>query len=108
MRIIDEDGNELSSVDFTDGYYVTDQIIIAHHPAQEYIPEQWHYEVIAEYPNGGKDVEKVIDVPGQQAREAWDEIEDILRWHWYTAEEIEARVKYEDAKAALQILGVTE
>ena len=108
MRILDENDNELQEVDFTEGYYVTDQIVIAHHPAQEYIPEQWHYEVVAEYPNGGKDVERVIDVPGQEAREAWDEVEDILRWHWYTAEEVEAIQKYQDAKQALGILGVTE
>ena len=24
---------------------------------------EWHYETIAEYPNGGKDVIKVVDVP---------------------------------------------
>ena len=108
MRVLDENGNELQEVDFSLGYYVTDQIVIAHHPAQEYIPEVYHYEVIAEYPNGGKDVVKVIDVPGQEAKEAWDEVEDILRWHPYTAEEIEARDKYSDAKEALEILGVTE
>lgn len=108
MRILDENGNELQEVDFTLGYYALDQIIIAHHPAQEYIPEQWHYEVVAEYPNGGKDVEKVIDVPGQEAREAWDEVEDILRWHPFTEDEIEGRGKFKDAKDALEILGVTE
>lgn len=108
MRILDENGSELQEVDFTNGYYVTDQIVIAHHPAQEYIPEQWHYEVVAEYPNGGKDIERVIDVPGQEAKEAWDEVEDILRWHWLTEEELEGREKFGDAKAALEILGVTE
>lgn len=108
MRVIDENGNQLQDVDFNFGYYVVETIIIAHHPAQPYIPEEWHYEVIAEYPNGGKDVEKVIDVQGQEARDAWDEYEDILRWHWYTEEELEARAKYGDAKQALEILGVTE
>ena len=108
MRILDENNNELQEVDFTYGYYVMDQILIAHHPAQEYIPEQWHYEVVTEYPNGGKDVVKIIDVPGQAAREAWDEVEDILRWHWFTEEEIEGREKYGDAKTALDILGVAE
>ena len=32
---------------------------------KEYIPEVSHYETIAEYPNGGKDVIKIIDEPGQ-------------------------------------------
>ena len=136
MRILDENGNEVLNPDFADGYYVEDQIVIAHHQAQEYIPEQFHYEVVAEYPNGGRDVEKVIDVPGQEAREAWDETEDILRWHPYSQEEIEARDRaylidelvgrvdtltermdnYEDntlaemhdMKDALEILGVSE
>lgn len=108
MRVIDENGNEVLNPDFNEGYYVVETIVIAHHPAQEYIPEQWHYEVVAEYPNGGKDVERVIDVQGQEARDAWDEVEDILRWHPYTEEEIEAREKYGDAKEALGILGVSE
>jgi len=108
MRIIDENGHEVLNPDFNEGYYVLETIIIAHHPAQPYIPEEWHYEVVAEYPNGGKDVVRVIDVPGQEAMDAWDETEDILRWHWYTQEEIDARTKFPDAKEALDILGVTE
>ena len=84
MRILDENGNELINPDFAEGYYVEDTIIIAHHPAQRYIPEEYHYEIIAEYPNGGKDVAKIIDVPGQEAKEAWDDVETILRWHWYS------------------------
>lgn len=91
MRVIDKDGNELEQVDFSQGYYIEETIVIAHHPAQEYIPEQSHYEVIHEYPNGGKDVELVIDVPGQEARDAWDETEEVLRWYEYTEEEKEAR-----------------
>ena len=108
MRILDENNNELQEVDFALGYYVTDQILIDHHPAQEYIPEQGHYEIVAEYPNGGKDVDWIIDIPGQEEKEAWDEVEDILRWHWFTEEEINIKTKYEDAKQALEILGVLE
>ena len=108
MRVLDENGNEVLESDFSLGYYVEDQIIIAHHPAQEYIPEQWHYEVVAEYPNGGKDVEKIIDVPGQEAKPAWDEVENILRWHPYSEDEINVRNNYQDIMEALEILGVTE
>ncbi len=136
MRILDENGNEVLNPDFAYGYYVEDTIVTAHHEAQEYIPEQFHYEVVAEYPNGGRDVERVIDVPGQEARDAWDETETILRWHPYSQEEIEARDRvwlidelvgrvdtltermdnYEDntlaemhdMKDALEILGVSE
>lgn len=108
MRVIDQNDVEVTNVDFSLGYYVVETIVIAHHPAQEYIPEQYHYETIAEYPNGGKDVVRVVDVPKQDAMDAWDEMEDILRWHWYSDEELEAREKYKDAKLALEILGVTE
>ena len=111
MRIIDQNGNEIRNPDFNYGYYIEETIIIAHHPAQPYIPEKWHYEVIAEYPNGGKEVEKIIDVPGQEAKDAWDEVENILRWYPYSEEEIEAKKKYpiiEDMSEALDILGVTE
>lgn len=108
MRIIDQNGQEIENADFSKGYYLEDTIVIAHHPAQSYIPEQFHYETVARYPSGGRDVVKVIDVPEQEAREAWDETENILRWYWYTQEEIDARSKYPDMKAALDILGVSE
>ena len=41
------------------------------------------------YPNGGKDVKKVIDAPGVEAKEAWDEYETIQRYMLYTEEELE-------------------
>lgn len=94
MRILDENGVEVLNPDFGKGYYVEDQIVKEHHPAREYIPEQFHYEVVREYPNGGKDVEKVIDFPGQEACDAWDEYEDILRWYWY-GEDDDRRPKVE-------------
>ncbi len=84
MRILDENGNELDprSLDYLIGYTTPETILIAHHEAKEYVPEQFHYEVTAEYPNGGKDVARVVDVPGQEAEEAWDETEVILRWRF--------------------------
>lgn len=82
MRIIDENGNEVMNPDYESGYTTEDEIFIAHHDAVEAVEETWHYEVVKYYPNGGKDVEKVIDIPGVPAQEAWDEYETILRWHW--------------------------
>ncbi|MGR5627279.1 hypothetical protein, partial [Thomasclavelia ramosa] len=66
-----------------------DKLFIRHHEAVEEIKEQWHYETIAEYPNGGKDVSKVIDVPYQAPQEAFDEYEDIYVYIPYTYEELE-------------------
>lgn len=95
MRILDENGVEISSPDLEKGYLQDDRIFVAHHEAVEAVEEQWHYETIAEYPNGGKDVEKVVDVPGVPAQEAWDEYEDILRYIRYTDDQLK---EIEDAQ----------
>lgn len=60
-----------------------------HHPAVEGVQERWHYEVVKEYPNGGKEVQKVIDVPGVQTQEAWDEEIPIYIYILYTQEELD-------------------
>lgn len=88
MRILDKQGNELETYDKTKGYLVNDKVLIAHHEAVEAVEEQGHFETIAEYPNGGKDVEWIVDKPGVQAAEAWDEYEDIYRYVPYTADEL--------------------
>lgn len=88
MRILDIDGNELTTVDESLGKLVEEEIFIAHHEAIEAVQEEGHYETIAEYPNGGKDVVWVVDVEGVQAQDAWDEYETILRYIPYTEEEL--------------------
>ena len=90
MRILDIDGKELKSPDLSMGYLTEEKILIAHHEAVEAVEEQWHYETTAVYPNGGKDIAKVIDVPGVEAREAWDEFETVQRYIPYTEEELAA------------------
>lgn len=62
--------------------------LIEHIPEQQEIQEQWHYETIKEYLNGGKDVEKVIDVVGQPYIAEHDEVEDILVYKPYSEQEI--------------------
>lgn len=88
MRIFDLNNNELTNVNEALGKLVDDKLLIATHDAIEAVEEQWHYEIIAEYPNGGKDIEKVIDVAGVEARAAWEEYEDIKRYIPYTEEEL--------------------
>lgn len=90
MRILDIDGKELKSPDLSMGYLTEEKILIAHHEAVEAVEEQWHYETTAVYPNGGKDIAKVIDVPGVEARDAWDEFETVQRYVPYTEEELAA------------------
>lgn len=90
MRILDSNNVEIESPDLSLGYLTEDNILIAHHEAVEAVEEQWHYETVAEYPNGGKDVAKVIDAPGVEAKDAWDEYEMVQRYVPYTEEELAA------------------
>ena len=69
--------------------YLTDSTRTVHHEAVDGVEEQFHYVTIAEYENGGKDVEKVIDVPGVEAQPAWDEEIPIQIYHPYTQEELD-------------------
>ena len=60
-----------------------------HHEAVEGVIEVWHYETVAEYPNGGKDIRRVVDVPGAAAKPAWDEEIAIQIYVPYTQEELD-------------------
>lgn len=90
MRILDELDNELTAdeLDFSKGYLKEEKIFIKHHDAVSAVEEQGHYEIIKEYPNGGKDVEWIIDVPKVEAKEAYDEYEDIQRFVKFTQKEL--------------------
>ena len=88
MRIFDENGNLLDSYDESKGRLVEERLFVCHHEAIKAVEEQGHWETIAEYPNGGKDVEWIVDVEAVEAQETWDEYEDILRYIPYTEEEL--------------------
>lgn len=96
MKIIDENGAALENPDLTLGW-LRDETEAVEHPAQAGVPELRHYETVAEYPNGGKDVRKIIDREGIPARDAWTEQVPIQRYILYTAEELAARKKAEQA-----------
>lgn len=101
MQIIDDKtGLEIQSPDLTVGYLTADTRTI-YHDAVAGVEEVSHYVTIAEYPNGGKDVRKVIDVPGVEARDAYDEEVEVQVYHPYTAAELaaqeEARKRAEQA-----------
>lgn len=88
MRIFNETKTtELHNPNLENGYLRADKRFIAHREAVEGAEEQGHYETTCEYPNGGKDVKWVIDVPAAEAREAYDEYEEILIYVPYTEEE---------------------
>jgi len=98
MKIIDETGAVIENPDLTLGYLVggTEPV---EHPAVEGVEEVSHYETVAKYPNGGRDVRRVIDVPGVPAQAAWTEQVPVQKYIRYTAEELaaqeEARKKQE-------------
>lgn len=111
MKIIDENGAVVENPDLTLGYLVggTEPV---EHPAVEGVEEQWHWETVTEYPNGGRDVQKIVDRPGVTAQEEWLEQVPIQRYIRYTAEELaaqeearkkqEAKDKLPETVAALQ------
>lgn len=121
-RILDAHGNELKyeDIDLNAGKLV-DETITVHHDAVEGVEEVSHVEVLKEYyetgPDGtpvldedghkivfGKDVKTIIDVPGVEAKEAWDEQEEIQRYIPYTAEELDKIAKEKaDAKASAAV-----
>lgn len=93
MKIIDDKtGLEIQSPDLTHGW-LHDETEDVEHPAQDSVPELSRYETVAEYPNGGKDVRKVIDREGVAAKAAWTEQVPIQRYILYTAEELAAQEK---------------
>lgn len=118
MRVIDENGLELENPDLSLGYLVESTQIILH-DAVEGVEEKYHYVTLKEYPNGGKDVLKVIDVPGVEAREAWEEEVPVYRYVLYTEEELayirerskppyEGRLKELEEVLEMILSGVTE
>lgn len=88
IKIYDEQGNELETYDPNLGHVTLKQKEI-HHPAVEAVEEKGHYEVAAEYPNGGKDLQWVVDVPGVEGKEAYVTYEDYYLYTPYTQEELD-------------------
>lgn len=104
MRIFNADKTqELTAPDLTAGYLKEDKLLIAHHDAVEgktdaenaaslqaqgisveQVNGTW-YRVVAEYPNGGKDLKRIY---ATEAKEAYDETEKIYVYIPYTAEEL--------------------
>lgn len=89
MKIIDEHGNPIENPDLMLGWLKDDPEII-HHDAVAAVEPVTHYEYKT-YPNGGRDRITVVDVPGVEGKEAWDETVERQRYILYTAEELAQR-----------------
>lgn len=90
MRIFTKEGLELETYDSSLGWVRPHKRLVKHHPAVDFVQEVFHYEVIAQYSNGGRDLQKVVDIPGVEASPAWDEYEDILLYTPYTEEALQS------------------
>ena len=107
MEIYNQNMERIENPDLSLGYLKASTRTV-HHEAVEGVQEKWHYEVVKEYPNGGKEVQKVIDVPGVPAQDAWNEEIPIQIYVPYTQEELEAmeeernKPTMEDRLAALE------
>lgn len=120
MDIYDGQGNPVTDFDPAKGRLEM-QKRMHHHEAVEAVEEQGHWETVAEYPEtGGKDVQWVVDVPGVEAQEAWDEEETYWLYIPYTEEELaqmeeslkipspEERIKELEEALELLLSGATE
>lgn len=95
MKVYNKDKTqELQEYDLSKGYLRPDKLLIKH---CEKIEEQGHYETLAEYENGGKEVEWVVDVAGQEEH---DEYEDIQVYIPYTEKEL-AQMEIAELKGKL-------
>lgn len=68
--------------------YLKEDTLTIHHESVIGVEEQGHWITIAEYPNGGKDVEWVVDVEGVESKEAFDETEEIFVYIPYSEEQL--------------------
>lgn len=87
-KIYNENMELIENPDLSLGY-IKNSTRTVHHDTVDSVTEIWHYKTIAEYPNGGKDVRKIIDVPGVAAQAAWDEEIPIQIYVPYTQEELD-------------------
>lgn len=91
MRILDENNIEIKNPDLSKGYLKQDSLFICHHDAIEGMAEVGHHEIVREYPNGGKDVEWIVDVQAVEAKDAYDEFEEIQRYILFTEAQLAVR-----------------
>lgn len=103
MEIYNSSMELVQNPDLTKGRLVVRTKTIVH-PAVEAVEEEWHYEVVAEYPNGGKDVQRVVDVQGVEASPEWAEEVEYWLYQEFTPEEQEAVQQPDDVAARIAAL----
>ena len=111
-RVFNQDKTqELAEYDLTEGKLVADKLFVRHHEAVPEVVAQTveekvaayqaegqsveqhngkYFLVVAQYPNGGKDLEEILPTNAVPAKEAYDEYEDIYVYTPYTETELAA------------------
>ncbi len=88
MKIYNQDKTQvLENPDLKKGYLMEDKIVVKTIPATEEVQEQFHYEY-KDYPSGGRDRIKVVDVAYEPAKPETYEYEDIQVYVLFTEEEL--------------------
>lgn len=88
MKVYNQEKTQiLEEYDVAKGKLVKDTITIKH-PEVKAVEEKGHYETVAEYENGGKDVKWVVEVAGIEYQTAREETEEIYVYVPYTDEEL--------------------
>ena len=107
MKIIDENGLELTvEPDLTLGRLV-DDVEIVHHGATPAVEKESHWVTIRTYPNGSQDVEEVVDVEPVAAKDAWDETVPIQRYIKYTQDELDEQARQQEHETKMAQLPET-
>lgn len=102
MKIYNEDKTQiLESYDDSLGWLKQSSIVV-NEPEVQAVEEQGHYETIAEYQNGGKEVKWVVDVEAVEYKPARTYDEAILVYIPYTQYELE-NIKIEELRRLREI-----
>lgn len=92
VEIYNEKMERIENPDLSKGRLVEHTKTIKHE-AVEGVEEVSRYEIVKEYPNGGKDLKKVVVVPGVKAKPPRTEEVKYYVYKEFTKEELEKKKK---------------
>lgn len=95
MKIFDIDGNEIENPELEKGELSYEKMRVVHTWIVD-VEEQTHEEVVAEYPNGGKDVAIAIDVEEQGHWETRDHSGKIVDFDGFIPDDMPHENPVED------------
>lgn len=88
MKIYNKDKTQILENPNQELGYLKEDVIVHHYPEIQAVAEDGHYETIATYPNGGKEVKWVVDNPGIEYQPARTEEEKIYVYVEYNESEL--------------------